>query len=352
MLHDKSCRNTDLHLIFTDDEVKRELSLRGELDSGDAYLNSLLDQLPDRLLASRSDSTVAKYQGYFRRFKQFMIENNKKYSPANSVHISLFLVHLLNSKCSHQVINSFICAIRWHHNLCGFSDPTDDVHVKTLLESSKRVDNIPHNKKDVFSPQVITDLFEKYNDCTNLSILRDLAMIIVAYCGFLRYNELSQLKCNDISFFDKHVKIIIRKSKTDQYRQGNEILLSKLSSIACPVKALTKYIHSAGIVLSSDLFLFRPLYKTKSSYSLKSSNRPLSYTRTKEVLLSRLKEVAPIGLDFGLHSLRASGATAAAAAGVNDRCWKRHGRWRSNACDRYIKDSINNRLQVSQKLGL
>ncbi len=142
MLHDKSCRNTDLHLIFTDDEVKRELSLRGELDSGDAYLNSLLDQLPDRLLASRSDSTVAKYQGYFRRFKQFMIENNKKYSPANSVHISLFLVHLLNSKCSHQVINSFICAIRWHHNLCGFSDPTDDVHVKTLLESSKRVDNI------------------------------------------------------------------------------------------------------------------------------------------------------------------------------------------------------------------
>jgi integrase len=177
-------------------------------------------------------------------------------------------------------------------------------------------------------------------------------MIIVAYCGFLRYNELSQLTCNDISFFDKHVKIIIPKSKTDQYRQGNEILLAKLSSIACPVKALTKYIHSAGIVLSSDLFLFRPLYKTKSAYSLKSSNRPLSYTRTKEVLLSRLKEVAPIGLDFGLHSLRASGATAAAAAGVNDRCWKRHGRWRSNAVEGYVQDSLKKRLEVTQKLGL
>ena len=29
------------------------------------------------------------------------------------------------------------------------------------------------------------------------------------------------------------------------------------------------------------------------------------------------------------HSLRAGDATTAANAGVNDRCWKRHGRWKS-----------------------
>ena len=146
MLHDKSCCSTDLHLIFTDDEVKRVVSLRGELNSGDVYLNNLLDQLPDRLLASRSDSTVTKYQGYFRRFKEFMIKNNKNYSPANSVHISLFLVHLLNSKCSHQVVNSFICAIRWHHSLCGFSDPTDDVEFYSLENSQRNF--------HVYSPHV------------------------------------------------------------------------------------------------------------------------------------------------------------------------------------------------------
>ena len=43
---------------------------------------------------------------------------------------------------------------------------------------------------------------------------------------------------------------------------------------------------------------------------------------------------------FGLHSLRAGGASAAANAGVPDRLFKRHGRWRSKAAkDGYIKDS-------------
>ena len=44
---------------------------------------------------------------------------------------------------------------------------------------------------------------------------------------------------------------------------------------------------------------------------------------------------------FGLHSLRSGGATAAANAGVNDRLFKRHGRWRSDkARDGYVKDNF------------
>ena len=43
--------------------------------------------------------------------------------------------------------------------------------------------------------------------------------------------------------------------------------------------------------------------------------------------------------EFGLHSLRFGGATAATNAEVPDRMFKRHGRWLSeNAKDGYIKD--------------
>ena len=69
-----------------------------------------------------------------------------------------------------------------------------------------------------------------------------------------------------------------------------------------------------------------------------------------------LNALETIGLDkkqFGLHSLRSGGATAAAAAGVEDRLFKKHGRWKSkNAKDGYIKESIDNRLSVSKKLGI
>ena len=58
-------------------------------------------------------------------------------------------------------------------------------------------------------------------------------------------------------------------------------------------------------------------------------------------------------MEFGLHSLRAGGATPAANAGVPDRLFKRHRRWRSdNAKDGYIDDSAERRLSVSKSIGL
>jgi hypothetical protein len=47
------------------------------------------------------------------------------------------------------------------------------------------------------------------------------------------------------------------------------------------------------------------------------------------------------------------GATVAANANVNERCLNKHGRWKSESSkDRYIVDSADNRLQVSQALGI
>ena len=46
------------------------------------------------------------------------------------------------------------------------------------------------------------------------------------------------------------------------------------------------------------------------------------------------------------------GATVALNGGVNERCWKSHGRWRSeSAKDGYVVDSVDKRLSVSQIFG-
>ena len=90
----------------------------------------------------------------------------------------------------------------------------------------------------------------------------------------------------------------------------------------------------------------------KNSQKLRESNA-ISYTRVRDIILEKL---SAIGLDpkrFDLHSLCSGGASAAANAGVPERMFKRHGRWRSeNAKDGYVKDSLEERLLVSQKLGL
>lgn len=322
------------------------------MEPHETELLRLRDKMPEMLLSSKSGSTVSKYQSYYLRFKKFMLSHDKRCLPARGADVALFFVHLLDCKVSHNVVLSYACAIKWMHELCNYPSPTCSSLVKNLIESSKRSVQKPKVRKDAISPEIIKSLCLKYSDSEDLAIARDIAMIVFSFIGFLRYDELSRLKCNSIVFCDSYVKVHIEQSKTDQYRDGSEVLLAKIPSPACPVRALRRYVTLAGLEMSSNDFLFRAIYRSGDKVGLRTKNVKLSYTRTKEVLLSRLREVAPDGLNLGLHSLRAGGASAAANAGVNDRCWRRHGRWRSDAANGYIKDSVNNRLQVSKSLGL
>ena len=57
--------------------------------------------------------------------------------------------------------------------------------------------------------------------------------------------------------------------------------------------------------------------------------------------------------DSSTHFLRAGGVSAAANAGVPDRVFQRHGRWKSvSAKNGYINDNLETRFSVSQLLGI
>ena len=83
---------------------------------------------------------------------------------------------------------------------------------------------------------------------------------------------------------------------------------------------------------------------------MRSKNKPISYSTTRDDVLKVLKS---IGLDskvYGLHSLRSGGASA---FGVKDRLIMKHGRWKSEGVkNRYISEDISSLLFVSQNLNL
>ena len=79
----------------------------------------------------------------------------------------------------------------------------------------------------------------------------------------------------------------------------------------------------------------------------------LTYSRLRELLRTKLAQLGYDPDKFGIHSLCAGAATRAANAGIPDRLFKCHRRWKSKtAKDGYIEDSMENRLQVSNQLGL
>jgi integrase len=134
----------------------------------------------------------------------------------------------------------------------------------------------------------------------DLLIMRDLVMILLSFSGFLRFNELSQLRGNDVIVKDCYLIIKIRKSKTDRYRDGDDVLILKGVSSACPYTMFLRYVDLEDVDLSSDMFLFRSLYRSKEKCSLIKKNKLISYTTTREYIVRRLKVVSP-ELNLGLH---------------------------------------------------
>ena len=116
--------------------------------------------------------------------------------------------------------------------------------------------------------------------------------------------------------------IFLRKCKTDQLRQGSEVLLASTRSSSCPVAMLQRYIVKANINQDSQLFLFHPIIAANPA-RLRDTGK-LTYSRLRIIFKQKLEQLDFPSEGFGLHSLRARGTTTAAKAGVLDRIFKKH----------------------------
>ena len=111
----------------------------------------------------------------------------------------------------------------------------------------------------------------------------------------------------------------------------------------------------ADIDSDSQCYIFRSVSYCKSinDYKLRSADCVLSYTTIREVIKGMLRKIGMDDARFGVHSLRSGGVSAAAAAGISDRLFKRHGRWRSDlAKDGYVKPSLTEQPSVTMNIGL
>ncbi|KAK3083764.1 hypothetical protein FSP39_002804, partial [Pinctada imbricata] len=314
--------------------------------------------LPDYCMMSKAPSTRAKYRYAFNKFCTWCVSQKGKldYLPASDMSFSLYIIHLFQEFKSASKIEEAVCTISWAHSLAGLENPCQSSLVKQCREGAIRETSKPIVKKEPISPEHLLILVEKYGqDSCNLSDLRFITMCLLGYAGFLRFSEIIHIRRSHISFYDDHVTIFLPKSKTDKYNEGSDVFIAKTGNKTCPVAMLIRYLKLANIESSSSEYLFRQItfMKKTHSYQLRKTDKPLSYTRAREIILFCLKSV---GLDcskFGLHSLRSGGATAAAAAGVSDRIFKKHGRWKSDkAKDGYVREGLEEKLSVSKNLGI
>ncbi|KAK3105318.1 hypothetical protein FSP39_022401 [Pinctada imbricata] len=356
-----SLRNLDCKLSTELIELKQEVHGSSQV----ACKHDILE-LPEALVAKvhlvtdliaqcRSTNTIKGYYRAFMRWKSWASSNGistEEILPAKAFHVSLYLSCLVQQCSSPSPVVTAFYRIKWAHNMISVQSPTDSILVRNVLEGAKRRLSVPVCKKEPITPDLLDKMFNSLFVEGNLYNQRIISACLLSYSGFLRASELLHLKLGDVEFFTTHMRIFIEQSKTDVYRDGNWLVISRCDSKLCPVLNLDRYISYAKIS-DFDTFLFQNVTKCEHGYKFRQGNKPMSYSRMRELFIEAFKPFVSDIRSYGLHSLRSGGASAAANHGIPDRLFKRHGRWRSeNAKDGYIKDSLDDRLAVSKHLGL
>ena len=321
----------------------------------DPELQQLAKSLPNLVLQGRAISTVKKYSGAYNRWRIWADTKPEIGStlPPLPIHIALYLNFLAQTAKTSSPIIEAVSALSWVNQIATVEDTTTHPLVVQLLAGIKKKLACATTKKEPVTPDILSTLVSRFGQQdASLADIRTLSICLLGFAGFFRFDELAKIGESDIVMYKEHMEIFIESSKTDQLRDGAWVVIARTGTPLCPVAMLERYMCMADMSGTQNRSLFRAIVNTKNGQKLRESGA-ISYTRVRELILEKL---SAIGLDpkrFGLHSLRSGGASAAANAGVPDRMFKRHGRWRSeNAKDGYVKDSLEERLLVSQKLGL
>lgn len=308
---------------------------------------------PELLINAKAENTVKKYIYGFCRWKKWASKNKLTVFPVESLHLCLYCSYLLQNDTTSSALSDIFYSIRWAHNTVGVVSPTESLLVRNIFEGAKRRVVKPTVKKEIMTIDILNRMYNANYNPEDLQAQRIITISLLCFAGFFRSAEVLNLTRSDIRLFSTHMELFIEQSKTDIYRDGSWVLIARTDGKLCPVQNLKLYLNLAHILEDSDEFLFRNITKCKAGYILRKENKPLAYNRLRESFVNSYSSVVSDISKFGLHSFRAGGASAAAACGVSDRLFKRHGRWRSEtAKDGYVKDSTQERLSVSTKLGL
>ena len=198
----------------------------------DPSLRQLASRLQSSVVASKAAGTTDAYR------REFRSKSGIQELPAKTEHVALYLQH-----------SPIIHGLR---------------QIARRLSGTRVV-----NKKESISANMIKSLVNRSN-LENLLDLRNLCIFLLAYTGFFRIEEVLHIKYLDICFHNNYVAINVVKSKTDQLRKGNEVVIAKGSySDPCPVKMLSRYLARVKKdCLEHDNYIFRPLLKSRTGHKL------------------------------------------------------------------------------------
>ena len=246
---------------------------------------------------SKANNTLRAYQSDFKDFSAFCEKNGFSSMPTQPKIIALYITHLSKSS-KFSTLKRRIASISVLHKLKGHYLDTKHPIIMENLHGIKRTLGSRQKAK---KPILINDL-KLIIKAIDEDKIRDKALILIGFSGGFRRSELVNIHYDDIEFVTEGVKILIKRSKTDQTGEGSVKAIPYFDNQEfCPVVALKNYVS-------------KKFSNTNEGRIFNISDKSVA------LIIKRYAEKA--GLDsskYAGHSLRSGFATTAAEFGAEER---------------------------------
>ena len=159
--------------------------------------------------------------------------------PTQPKIIALYITHLSKSS-KFSTLKRRIASISVLHKLRGHYLDTKHPIIMENLHGIKRTLGSRQKAK---KPILINDL-KLIIKAIDEEQIRDKALILIGFSGGFRRSELVNIHYDDIEFVPEGVKILIKRSKTDQSGEGSFKAIPYFDNQEfCPVVALKNYVN-------------------------------------------------------------------------------------------------------------
>ncbi len=331
-----SCRKSELEIV-TSNDLTVPFTVRDRIDRG----------VPA--------NTRRSYSGDWDRFADWCKIDARTPLPATEQTLNAYVDHLCDLGRSPSTIEHAIAVIRTKHRLAGYKGqpPTEDARV--MLRGYKH-DWADQGKQSRKATAAVVDSIKAMVatcDASTFRGLRDRSIVVLGFAVMARRSELSGLNIPDLAEADEGLEVRIRYSKTDQDAKGAEVLIPYGDHPeTCPVLCTLAWVAALerrGIT-RGPLYLAIDRYG-KTGHERAGQRAERLSTHTINEIVQRAARRADIS-GVSAHSLRAGGATSAAANGAPAGAIGSHGRWKSKHYLDYIRAADKWKNNPMKGIGL
>lgn len=249
--------------------------------------------------ARRTPNTRRNYESDWRIFEEWAKGQGANTSEPRPALVGLFCAAQAQAGLSPSTIARRVSAIAYHYHERGLGIDTRHSSIKEVMRGIRNTHKNAKQPKKPITREILRSILHR-NPLTRRQ-LRDNAVLLVGWTAAMRRSEIVGIDVEHLSFEDDGMIVNLAWSKTDESREGVEIVVPVHSDPDfCAVEAVRSWLSVAKIASG-------PVFRTISPQE-RVLDRRMSDRAVARLIKRRIGDDAG---DFSGHSLRAGLVTEA-----------------------------------------